>query len=132
MDSLSLINLISSLTSLILAVLSICLSLYFYNKSKDTETNVKIYLEEIKTQVATLERLTGKWMDRFTRYVTTPQPIDAMSEHLLEFIKQSSSQGNKQTGMTEPDEKETLMYKEEEKPQFVMTNPTKAKKGASK
>ena len=122
------INIFSSLASLILAVISIWLSLYFYAKSKDTEKNVNEALTEIKTHAGTLERLTGKWMDRFTRYVTTPQPVDPLSEKMLEVIKESHVQGNKQTGIDESIEDETLMYKEENVPQFVKANMEKSKK----
>jgi hypothetical protein len=122
------INFFSSVASLILAIISIWLSLYFYSKSKDTEKHVDEALTEIKTHAGTLERLTGKWMDRFTRYVTTPQPMDAATEKLIDVIKASNSQGNAQTGISEPIEDQILMYKEEIKPQFVKANITKPKK----
>lgn len=86
LTALDIINLISSLASLILSVIAIWLALYFYHKSKDTEKEVNETLTEIKTHTGTLERLTGKWMDRFTRYVTTPQRVDEMQERLLQII----------------------------------------------
>jgi len=80
------INLVSSLASLILSVIAIWLALYFYKSSKSTESEVKTTLTEIKTHTGALERLTGKWMDRFTRFVTSPQPVDEMQERLLQII----------------------------------------------
>lgn len=64
-------------------------------------------------------------MDRLTRFVTTPQPMDPTSEKLIDVLKATSLQGNNQTGTTEVKEDQPLMYKEEEKPQFVGANITK-------
>lgn len=80
------VNLIGSLASLILSVIAIWLALYFYNSSKNTEKEVNSTLTEIKTHTGALERLTGKWMDRFIRNATTPQPVDELQRMLLEII----------------------------------------------
>lgn len=76
----------SFLTSTILAFFAIWLSIVFYNRSKDSEKNINQLLTEIRTHTATLEKLTGRWMDRLTRYVTSPQPADETTIKLLELI----------------------------------------------
>lgn len=86
MNILDTFNLISSVASLILSVIAIWLSLYFYNESKKSETNTSITLESIKTQSLMLERLTSRWMDRFTKYVTSPHQADETTNQLVQLI----------------------------------------------
>ncbi len=70
------LNIAVGLTSLVLGGFAIFLSVYFYTKAKDTEKDTAKTLEGIKAQTETLQRLTGRWMDRFTRYATEPHPAD--------------------------------------------------------
>jgi hypothetical protein len=63
-------NLAASITSIILAVLAIILSLLFFVRGKDSERLVTNALEGIRTQTDALQKLTGRWMDRLTRYAT--------------------------------------------------------------
>ena len=123
-----LINLISSIASLILSVIAIWLSLYFYKESKNNEKNLNNTLSEIKTHTGVLEKLTGKWIDRLTRFVTSPQPMDSAAERLLATIEKMSLQGNKEIGTIEAPEEQPLMYKEEEVPQFTKAITSKAQK----
>lgn len=97
------INLISSIASLILSVVAIALSLYFYDKSKQTEKEVGILLVAIRTQTTSLENLTGKWMDRLTRYATSPKAADEITVLMMEIIKASSVQ-NITSQLSSPDE----------------------------
>lgn len=62
--------------SLGLGVLAIWLSWAFYSKAKDAEKQTAVTLEAIKSQSEMLQRLTGRWMDRLTRYATEPRPAD--------------------------------------------------------
>src|SRR5712692_7874432 len=70
------INTAASLMSLALGGFAIWLALNLYTKAKDTETKVSSTLEAIKAQTEALQRLTGRWMDRFTRHATEPRPAD--------------------------------------------------------
>lgn len=87
MTSLDIINLISSIASLILSILAIWLSLYFYNKSKNTETNVSENLSAIRAQTDTLQKLTARWMDRLTKHATDTTSYDTTLTQLIEVIK---------------------------------------------
>ncbi len=133
MSILDLVNLISSIASLILSIIAIWLSLYFYKESKNNEQNVNNALSEIKIHTATLEKLTGKWLDRLTRFVTSPQPMDAAAEKILETMGKLY-QGNNQTGTVETPIEQPLMYKEEEIPKFAQVKNKKEvkKKGKTK
>ena len=64
----------SNITSVILAILAIALAIYFYVKSKDTEREVSTALAKIETQADALQKLSGRYMDRLTKYVTETQP----------------------------------------------------------
>lgn len=128
----SFISIIGSFVSLILSVVAIFLSAYFYTQTKNTEKSVNEALAEIKTQTANLDKLTGKLLDRLTRFVTTPQPMDATQAQLLDIINKLTLQGTDKTGMIEKKEPEPLMYKEEQKQEFVKASITKSKKKRSK
>jgi hypothetical protein len=43
---------------------------------KEAEKQTAVTLEAIKAQSDALQRLTGRWMDRLTRYATEPRPAD--------------------------------------------------------
>lgn len=92
MNAVEIINLVAGIASLILSVLAIWLSLYFYDKSKNTESKVDKALEGIRVQTQSLETLTGKWMDRFTKYVTNPKAADETSLLLMQIVREYSTQ----------------------------------------
>jgi hypothetical protein len=71
-----LLNAAVGLTSLAMGALAIWLSIHFYGKAKDAEKQVAVLLESIRTQAESLQKLTGRWMDRFTRHATEPKPMD--------------------------------------------------------
>lgn len=77
MNPAEIINMASSLASIILAIVSLFLSLWFFTKSKETEQLVTNALAEIKSQTNTLQNLSGKYLDRLTRYVTQPKITDS-------------------------------------------------------
>lgn len=77
------ISLAASLMSLVLGGFAIWLSFQFYTKGKDAETQGARTLEGIRAQTEALQKLTGRWMDRLTRYVTEPKPTD---ENLLTLV----------------------------------------------
>jgi len=81
----------ANIASIILSVVAIWLALYFYHKSKEAEKLVASDLSEIKIQSGMLEKLTGKWMDRFTRYAVNPKPADETTTLLMSIVERSIS-----------------------------------------
>lgn len=71
-----LFNTAVGLTSLVLGGFAIWLSLHFYERAKESEKQAALLLEGIRTQTDSLQKLTGRWMDRFTRHATEPKPVD--------------------------------------------------------
>lgn len=70
------LNMSVGLMSLVLGGFAIWLSWVFYSKAKEAEKQTAVTLEAIKAQSDALQRLTGRWMDRLTRYATEPRPAD--------------------------------------------------------
>jgi len=66
-------SIVASIVSLILGGVAIWLSLYFYTQAKNTERNVQVALEGIRTQTEALQALNARTLDRLTKYVTTPR-----------------------------------------------------------
>ncbi len=85
------LNLIAAAMGLVLGPLSIWLSLAFYHKAKDAETETAKALASIKAQTGALERLTARWMDRLTRAVTAPRPADESLTLLVTTLAQLPS-----------------------------------------
>lgn len=69
--------------SLVLGGFAIWLSLQFFIKGKESEKQIALTLEGIKMQTDALQKLTGRWMDRLTRYATEPRPADEGLKLLL-------------------------------------------------
>lgn len=67
------INLGASVASILLALVAMAMSLYFYCQTKNSEAKVENALEGIKAQTEALQRLSGRYLDRLTKYVTTPK-----------------------------------------------------------
>jgi len=76
MSGMDVLNISVGVISLILGGFAIWLSVYFFIKAKESEKETAKTLEAIRTQSDALQKLTGKWMDRFTRYATEPKPAD--------------------------------------------------------
>lgn len=107
MTNLELASLAAAITSIVLSVVAIWLALYFYHKSKQTEKTVASDLTEIKIQASALERMTGRWMDRFTRYAVNPKPADETTTLLMSIVERSISPMNtelKQINENDPPE----------------------------
>ena len=68
------ISIIAGATSIVLAFLAIVLMIWFFILSKNSEAKVSNSLTKIETQAESLQRLSGRWMDRLTKYVTTEKP----------------------------------------------------------
>jgi len=71
------------LMALVLGIFAIWLSLHLYSKAKDAEKETAKTLEAIKAQSEALQKLTGRWMDRFTRHAVEPKPAD---EGLMQLV----------------------------------------------
>lgn len=69
-----LVNLIGGIASLSLSVIAMWLSLYFYNKSKETEKDTAEALAAIKAQTETLQKIIGRQTDRLTKFATESNP----------------------------------------------------------
>lgn len=80
----------ASLATIVLAILAIVLSIWFFVLAKKTETQTSSSLTKIETQADSLQKLTGRWMDRFTKYATSDRPsiVDESFPQLLAIISQ--------------------------------------------
>lgn len=85
MPNVELWSIVSSIVSVILGLLAIALSVYFFVQSKNTEKGVSNSLTKIETQAESLQKLTSRYLDRLTRYVTEDKP-DAMSESVPTLV----------------------------------------------
>ncbi len=77
----------ASIASVILAVIAIAMSIFFYTQSKNTESSVKESLSGIRTQTDSLQKLTGRWMDRLTKYVTSPKENTDTTEQVRQLLQ---------------------------------------------
>lgn len=74
--AIGIISIVTGIVSLIIGGLAIWLSVFFYNQSKNSEANVKITLAEIKIQAEVMHKVSGRLMERFTKYVTDSPPTE--------------------------------------------------------
>ena len=74
--SMDALNIAVGIMSLVLGGFSIWLSLHCYERAKDAEKQTALALESIRVQGESLQKLTAKWMDRFTRHATEPRVAD--------------------------------------------------------
>jgi len=72
-------GLAASIVSVVLGFGAVALSVYFFVAGKRTEGAVGNSLTKIETQTEMLQKITGKQLDRLTRYVTAERP-DATAE----------------------------------------------------
>ncbi len=112
------LTIISNAASLILALVSIWLALYFYTQSKKTEAETSRALEGIKTQTEMLQRLAGNHMEMLIRGLVTPNPqqenIISMALTLVERVAvtphlQAPVSGVEQGESLEPVERSALV-----------------------
>mgnify|MGYP003587795725 CR=1 FL=1 len=78
-------SLAGSIVSIVLGLFAICLSIYFFVQSKKTEQNISVSLAKIETQTDALQKLTGRQLDRLTKYVTQPKS-SSTDEAMAELI----------------------------------------------
>lgn len=85
------VNLVSSLASSILAVIAILLALHFYDKSKDSEKQTEVNVNEIKTQTAALTNISSRMLDKYTDYATSPKAADESFLIITQLLGQVTS-----------------------------------------
>lgn len=64
----------ASIVSVILGIMAIGISIYFFVINRNTESNVKSSLTKIETQADMLQKITGRQMDRLTKIVADQKP----------------------------------------------------------
>jgi hypothetical protein len=65
-------SIVASFVSLIIGILAGWLSIHFYNKQKDDASRVEVALASIREQTNALQAVSATFLDRLTKYVTTP------------------------------------------------------------
>lgn len=80
-------SMVAGFVGTIVGGFSVWLALHLYTKSKDTESHVKESLASIKAQTDTLQKLTGKMMERLTTAVTAPRAADEAFVLLMTTIR---------------------------------------------
>jgi len=88
-DNISLLNVVTGGTSIVLALVAISVSLYHYERNKKTEKEVSEALAGIKSQTDTLKDLTGDQIKRLTEAVIRtrfeePESARRLDESLAE------------------------------------------------
>ena len=80
----------ASIVSVVLAVLAIILSIWFFILAKNSEKDVAGSLAKIETQAESLQKLNARWMDRLTRFVTEerPRPAEESIPQLIAILAQ--------------------------------------------
>lgn len=107
------ISLVASATSIVLALLAIIFTVWFFVLSKKTEKETSNSLTKIETQADSLQKISGRWMDRLTKYVTTDKP-SSVDPTLLQLgnmftqLPQTIAQFLSQTQIQQSSDKITL------------------------
>lgn len=87
------VSLFSAASSMVLAVISIWLALYFYKESKNAERETSSLLSKIGAQTDLLQKVTGKMLDKYVTYSTQPRQVDPVTQALLtQFVQNNSTQ----------------------------------------
>jgi hypothetical protein len=89
-SAVDIVNLISSLASLILSVIAIWLALHFYDKSKDSEKQTEVNVNEIKTQTQALTEISSRMLDKYTDYATKPKEADETFLAVVQLLSQTT------------------------------------------
>jgi hypothetical protein len=83
----------SSISSIILSIVAIALSVYFFVQSRNTDKNVSVSLSKIESQSEMLQKITGKQVDRLTRFVTEDknQQISQILPNIIKTMQELPS-----------------------------------------
>jgi hypothetical protein len=82
------INVAAALASIVLAVVAIGLAVYFYVRGRDSEGRASSVLSQIQTQIGTLDKLSGKMLDRLTRVSVEPRPEQEAILTIISALRQ--------------------------------------------
>jgi hypothetical protein len=85
---LDVINVAAALASIVLAVVAIGLAVYFYIKGRVSEGRASSVLSQIQTQVGTLDKLSGKMLDRLARTAIEPRPEQEAILTIISALRQ--------------------------------------------
>jgi hypothetical protein len=88
-------------STVVLGALAIVLSVYFFNAAKNTESNVKVALGEIRQQVTSLEKITARQLDRLTKAVVEPK-VNRDEVFLLKVVEAFSKTSGSQLVQPSP------------------------------
>ena len=98
-------SVVASIVSIILAVVAIGLAVFFFVVGRNTEIRVGASLSKIETQAEMLQKLTGRQLERLTRFVTEDRrPTDdpKVAEFMNTFMElakpHAASLGNVDAG----------------------------------
>ncbi len=101
LTTLDLINLVGSISAIILSILAIALSIAFFIASKNAEKETALSIGKIDNTTGTLNTLSLKMINRLTTAIITPKATDEKISDIIREVKN--------TGLLEqPDETGTL------------------------
>jgi hypothetical protein len=109
LSTLDWIAIISSIASLILAVLSIWLALHFYSKAKEAESSVAQLLIKLDTQTNLIHKVTSRMLDKYVTFSTSPKAPDESWLLMAQIVQSSLSQGLPNNSATESEDRETIL-----------------------
>ena len=82
-------SVVASIVSVILGILAIAISIHFFVVGRKTESAVSNSLTKIETQAQMLQRVTGRQLDRLTKFVTErPSRVEDVLPDLLVALGQ--------------------------------------------
>ena len=87
MQSIEIWCIVSSIVSVILAILAILLSVYFFIIGRKSEKEVSNSLIKIEAQADMLQRVTGKQLDRLTKHITKKSAIEEWLPNLVSVLE---------------------------------------------
>lgn len=91
MTAVEIVNLISSLASLILALIAIWLALHFYDRAKSAEKQTAVNVNEIKTQTRALTDISSRMLDKYTDYAVQPKAADETFLAVVQLLGQTTA-----------------------------------------
>jgi predicted PurR-regulated permease PerM len=85
---LDVVNVAAALASIVLAVVAIGLAVYFYVKGRVSEGQASSVLSQIQNQIGTLDKLSGKMLDRLTRASIESRPEQEAILTIISALRQ--------------------------------------------
>ncbi len=79
-------SIVASVVSIILGLVAISISIFFYTQAKDSEKEVSRALEGIRVQTESLQKLTGKHMDKLIKGATDRKTDEESLMRLVDVV----------------------------------------------